>query len=44
MHAHVLSSSLESGRIDAEVNMGKIALMHIGEKLKRLLDAMVEGF
>ena len=38
----VLMSSLDAGRIAAEANVGKMALVHIREKPQRLLDAMVE--
>ena len=39
---HVLTSSLDAGRIAAEANVGKMALVHIREKPQRLLDAMVD--
>lgn len=39
---HVLTSSLDAGRIAAEANVGKMALVHIREKPTRLLDSMVE--
>ncbi len=39
---HVLTSSLDAGRIAAEAYVGKMALVHIREKPQRLLDAMVD--
>ena len=39
---HVLTSSLDAGRIAAEAHVGKMALVHIKEKPPRLLDAMVD--
>ena len=39
---HVLTSSLDAGRIAAEANVGKMALVHIKEKPQRLLDAMID--
>jgi ribonuclease BN (tRNA processing enzyme) len=39
---HVLASSLDAGRIAADANVGKMALVHIREKPQRLLDAMVD--
>ena len=39
---HVLTSSLDAGRIAAEAHVGKMALVHIKEKPQRLLDAMVD--
>lgn len=39
---HVLTSSLDAGRIAAEAHVGKMVLVHIKEKPQRLLDAMVD--
>ena len=39
---HVLTSSLDAGRIAAKANVGKMALVHIREKPQRLLNAMVD--
>ena len=39
---HVLTSSLDAGRIAAEAHVSKMALVHIKEKPQRLLDAMVD--
>ena len=39
---HVLMSSLDAGRLASEARVGKVVLVHIREKPKRLLDAMIE--
>ena len=38
----MLNSSLEAGKIAREANVSRIVLVHIREKPKRLLDAMVK--
>ena len=39
---YVLTSSIEAGKLASEADVKRIALVHIREKPKRLLDAMVE--
>ena len=39
---HVLTSSLNAGKIAADANVGKMVLVHIKEKPQRLLDSMVD--